>query len=555
MPPEPGIPTEQAQPVAFAASGTRYHVVRNYTVEPFFAGLSCSFGAYGDVSPPHAAADACVFFYCVPILVEASRAAEEVRSYMDALRLVRRALPVEQPLVILTLMPIRNFGWVETDLSLAHAVQAFNALAHELAASHPNTHCLGLDGFAASLMDGPLSATPLFDWRFYYTHQTPLNPHLAGAFAAWFTERLEKLAFRRKKLLVLDLDGVLWDGVLGEGDALVGGAYPGNAFMDLQRMVAAIKDTGTVLAILSKNNLADVETFFADHPELPLRLTDFVAIACNWEPKPANLAAMLADLGLGPESVVVLDDSPHEREHLRRAFPQVTVPDLPPEPHALVPAVAQVLREHFSVHALTAEDRDKTRQYRRKREVEALRADLGLEAYLQSLDTRIAVARLGPATRSRFLQLTQKTNQFNLTTLRLTEADLHARERRGEQAYVLSVADRFGSHGVTGGALVAFSEDGAQARLEAFLLSCRVLGRGIEGAFLADLLRRLARQGVQTLSASFVPTAKNAVAGTFLETFGFSVQREEGGGLTGCWQAERPLPNCAHITTEGGCDD
>lgn len=532
-----------------------YHVFRNYTVEPFFAGVPCTFSGYGELGPPDAGADACVFFHCVPIAVAAARAAEEVLTFVDRLRLVREAIGPDRLLLVVTLAPIRNFGWVEADRQLEAAVHAFNTAAYELAATHPATACLAFEGFLASVQDGPQAGTPLFDWRYYYTYQTPLNPHLAGAFSAWFQERVEKLAFRRKKLLVLDLDGTLWAGVVGEGDAQIGGEYPGNAFLDVQRMIAAVKETGTLLAVISKNNVADVEAFFAHHPEMPLRLDDFVAVACNWQPKPDNLGPLLADLGLGAEAVVVLDDSPYEREHLRREHPLVTVPDLPEEPHALVPAVAAILRQHFSVYATTAEDRAKTQQYQQKRQADALRATLSHEEFVRSLGTRLTVAPLDAHSRARFLQLTQKTNQFNLTTLRLTEAELADRERRGEQAFVVSVADRFGSHGIAGGALVSFSADGAEAHLEAFLLSCRVLGRGVEHGFLAALVGRLHQRGVRRLGARFVRTARNVVAEPFLAEFGFDVLAATEASTAYGLAIDHPLPESRLVTVVGGFHD
>jgi FkbH-like protein len=504
-------------------STVKYHVFRNYTVEPLFEGFSCSFSAYDDVSEVSSGAEEDIFFYCVPVFAEARAAALEVLSFCDKLKMVRKSIGDNKILSVFTLTPIRNFSWEERDCQLENAIHEFNVCAHTLACATPNTRFLNIDCFLASLENAGSARHSFFDCRYYYTYQTPFSPHLAGAFSAWFRERIEKMAFCRKKLLVLDLDGTLWSGVVGEGDACIGGAYPGNAFFDIQRMIAAVKNTGTLLAIVSKNNFRDVEEFFLNRPDMPLSLGDFVHVCCNWEKKSDNIKDLTQKLGIGLESVVVLDDSPFEREEIRGAIPSVVVPELPAQPYDLVPAVASLVRKYFATYTATADDINKTEQYEHKKQIEELRSGLSHDDFLQSLNMKAILSPLDEHSRGRFLQLTQKTNQFNLTTLRLTDAGLAERERQGQEGFVLKLSDRFGNHGIIGCALLSYGSTREHANVEALLLSCRVLGRGVEFAFLGELLNQFFNKGVRSVSGAYLRTAKNAVAENFFERMGFEL--------------------------------
>ncbi len=353
---------------------------------------------------------------------------------------------------------------------------------------------------------------------------------LAGSFArAW---RL--LAQGPAKVLALDLDNTLWGGTYGEdgiGRLACGEDFPGNAFQAFQQECLRLKRQGFLLVALSKNN-ADAMTVFARHPGMVLRAEDFVAMAINWEPKPENIRRIAAELNLGLDSFVFLDDSPHEREAMRRLAPEVIVPELPADP-ALRPMWLRQLACTWPVR-LTGEDARRSEMYAAERGARALKASAASVAdYLRGLDQRLVVSHVGPDDVARIAQMHQRTNQFNLTTRRLTESDISAALGQVERRLALMgrVTDKFGDYGVVVAATA--SVDGAMAEIETLLMSCRVIGRDVERAFLATLLGVLARRGVERVIGRFVATAKNAQVRDFFGANGFTLV--EGDDSASAW--------------------
>lgn len=272
-----------------------------------------------------------------------------------------------------------------------------------------------------------------------------------------------------------------------------------------------------ILAVCSKNNEADVLEVWERNPELVLRRDDFAARRINWRDKAGNIRELAAELNIGLDSMVFVDDNPAERELVRRMVPEVAVPDFPEQPYRLPEFLRDMADRYFRIYALTAEDRTKTEQYRANAaRAEAARGYADFGDYLRSLGMVLTIRRADDFTRPRVAQMTQKTNQFNLTTRRYSEADIRRIEDGGGRVYTLSVRDRFGDSGITGCLIVA---DGT---IDTLLLSCRILGRGIERAFLRTVLALLRREGVATLSACYLPTAKNGQTARFYDREGFT---------------------------------
>jgi FkbH-like protein len=248
----------------------------------------------------------------------------------------------------------------------------------------------------------------------------------------------------------------------------------------------------------------------------------------NWEPKPANLAALAQELNLGLDSFIFVDDSAAECEAVRRALPDVEVVELPKDPAAY----AGILRRNPRLERLTlsSEDAERTRYYADERDRRTLAGSAGsLEDFLASLDIEAGAEPVSAATLARAAQLTQKTNQLNTTTRRYGEAELQ--QMLGEPAwrgYVLSARDRFGDNGVVGLALTR--DDGAVCEIDTFLLSCRVIGRGLETAFLAHIAGEARERGAERLSGEFRPTPRNAPAARIYELAGFRLLGETADG-------------------------
>ena len=366
-----------------------------------------------------------------------------------------------------------------------------------------------------------------FDRRYWYTAQFPFAPQASREVARRVVGIGVVLKTPRAKVLVLDADNTLWGGVIGEdgidGIAL-GPDYPGAAYRDFQRRILDFQQRGLILALCSKNNAADLDQVLREHPHQILRDHHFAARRVNWLPKADNLASLAKELNLGLDSFVFVDDSDHECAAVRHALPQVEVIQTPARPVDVPTCLDHVAR--LEVLTLTREDAAKTELYaqeRRRRELSETVGQGGGAAgdYLTRLGMKMQVRLNAQGHLARLSQLTQKTNQFNLTTRRYDEQQIKAFIAADDWWVAdFSLADVFGDSGVVGLALLCLASP-QQARLDTFLMSCRVIGREAEAAFLHTLLRRLAGQGVEQVVAEFIPTAKNELAKSFLLEQGF----------------------------------
>lgn len=312
------------------------------------------------------------------------------------------------------------------------------------------------------------------------------------------------------KVIALDCDETLWAGVCGEigpdGVALDAGRRA------LQVFVKTRKDAGFLLCLCSKNVEADVRETFAVHPEWPLQLADIAAQRIDWQPKSASLSALSAELGLGLDSFIFLDDNPLECSEVRAALPEVAVLELPRNPQEIPAFLAAAWI--FDRVEVTAEDHQRTEFYAQNRERENVRASSGSYAdFLARLELEVNIAPLADADFSRAAQLTQRTNQFNLALRRQTEVELRA----SAGLCGVTVHDRFGEYGLVG--LLESHVAGGELIVDHFLLSCRVLGRGVEHRMLAHLVETARAQGCAHLSLDFVPGPRNQPARAFLDSF------------------------------------
>lgn len=386
--------------------------------------------------------------------------------------------------------------------------------------SVPSSLLLDLDDAMAEV-----GREAFFDRRFWYSARFPF----AAAGARELSRRIVAVAATRllpkAKVLVLDADNTLWGGIIGEDgpDGIkLGPDYPGNVFVDFQRRLLDFQQRGLILAMCSKNNAADVDQVLREHPHMVLRDSHFAARRVNWLPKPENLKSLAEELNLGLDSFVFVDDSDHECAAVRHALPQVEVVQVPSRATGVATVIDRVAR--LEILSLTSEDRAKTEMYAQERQRRELleQAASGGGDYLTRLGMEMSVSIDAAPHLQRLAQLTQKTNQFNLTTRRYDEARLQAMMRDERWCVAdFSLADTFGNSGIVGLALFERT-DAATARLDTLLMSCRVIGRKAESAFLHTLLRRLAADGVRRVTAEYLPTAKNELVKDFLPSEGFS---------------------------------
>ncbi|MBI3874569.1 MAG: HAD-IIIC family phosphatase [Verrucomicrobia bacterium] len=326
-----------------------------------------------------------------------------------------------------------------------------------------------------------------------------------------------------RRLVVLDLDDTLWGGIVGDvgwENVQLGGHDPvGEAFQDFQRALKALTRRGIVLGIVSKNTESVALDAIRQNSEMILRDSDFAGWRINWSDKAQNMADLAAELNLGLQSIVFIDDNPVERARVREALPEVLVPEWPESPLLYVSAL-QSLR-CFDAPAVSREDAARTQSYVSDRQRADLKKQAGsLDEWLKSLGIKVTVEPLSPANLKRATQLLNKTNQFNLATRRLTEPELDAWAKQpSRRAWAFRVADKFGDAGLTG--LASLEVRDGVAHVVDFLLSCRVLGRKVEETMIAWLVARAKEFNAAEVRAEYLPTPKNKPVLEFWQRSGF----------------------------------
>jgi len=362
--------------------------------------------------------------------------------------------------------------------------------------------------------------------KLWYLGKVPFQDGVFAEAAREIKAGLRAMSGQARKLVVLDLDDTLWGGVVGEvgweGLRLGGHDAEGEAFVDFQRALQDLTRRGIVLAVASKNDESVALEAIRKHPEMVLREQDFVAWRIDWRDKAQNVAEIAAELNLGLSSVVFIDDNPVERGRVREALPEVLVPDWPAD-KTLYPSALFAL-DCFDSPRITEEDAQRTRLYAAERRRNDLQKQVGsLDEWLAGLSMRVRAEPLGPANLARVAQLLNKTNQMNLSTRRLTEAELQQWTAvPGRSLWAVHVEDRFGDAGLTG--LVSLELQDGLGRIVDFVLSCRVMGRRVEETMVHLAVERARLHGAGRLEARYVPTPKNKPCLQFWEASGF--QRE-----------------------------
>jgi len=360
--------------------------------------------------------------------------------------------------------------------------------------------------------------------RMWYLGSIPFSMSGEKAIAEEISRAWNAIKGNRKKCLVLDLDNTLWGGVIGE-DGLQGielsMTKEGSRFRDFQKRIKDLKDQGVLLTIVSKNNEEDAVEAIRKHPDMVLREDDFVIIKANWEPKAINIQNIAKELNIGLDSLVFIDDNPIERESVKNALPELNVPDFPKDTSMLESFAIEISKRYFPVFKLTDEDLNKTNQYKvEQKRNEIKQKSVSIEKYLESLEMKKTFRQIDESDVTRAAQLTQKTNQFNLTTRRYTESDIwNMMKSEDHQVWIGELEDRFGSYGKVILAIVKFEEN--TAFIDTFLMSCRVMGRNIEKDFLSEIEKTITSKGKNSIISEYIPTPKNSVVKDFWTDNGY----------------------------------
>jgi FkbH-like protein len=476
----------------------------------------------------------------------AEHAVDTALGYLDQLRLGIRQFSGATCIVqSVAREPDLQFG--SLDLGLPGTKRAVTAsfnqqLAQRIASS--DDLLLDVAGLAESV--------GLSDWHdqgLWDIGKIPFSNTFLPIYADWVCRLIGAIRGKSRRCLILDLDNTLWSGVIGddglEGILIGQGDATGEAHLRVQETALALRRRGVVLAVSSKNHDEVARSPFRQHPEMLLREEHLAVFQANWNDKATNIKAIAEELQLGLDAMVFLDDNPAERALVRSMLPMVAVPELPADP-ALY-ARTLLAAGYFESLAYSNEDRQRADFYQNNaKRVGLLQSSGDLTAYLQSLNMAIQFQSFDPIGRQRIAQLISKSNQFNLTTRRYTEADV-ARMEVDPDLFTLQVrlSDTFGDNGMI--SVVICEKNQRTWEIGLWLMSCRVLGRGVEQAVLQELIQCAQNEGANRLTGSYIPSGRNKLVEDHYKKLGFELLERDAQGRTS-WSLTldnltlRPLP-------------
>jgi len=444
----------------------------------------------------------------------------ELRDYVD--RLVEKTkgkiifhtfeVPVYSPMGILE---------TKQEFGLCQMVRSLNQAIEECYRKNSQVYIFDYDRFCSFY-----GKRNIFNYKMYYMGDIKIDFFLIPELCEAYMSYIKPMNSINKKCLVLDLDNTLWGGIVGEDgfDGIKLGPTPeGRSFWEFQKHILQLYERGVILAVNSRNNEADALKVLNEHPYCVLKENHFASLRINWQDKVSNIGEIAREINIGLNSLVFMDDDKMNREMVRKSLPEVTVVDLPEDPAQYVPTLLSL--NEFNTLQITDEDKSKGMMYAAQRKRQELQKSTGdIAEFLKTLDIKVTISEVDEHTRARVSQLTQKTNQFNMTTRRYLEEDIQTFcDAQGTQVFAMRVEDRFGDNGTTGVIIIKKRPEKAEWVLDTFLLSCRILGREIESAILAFVAGQAKKEGIDTLVGEFVSTSKNAPARDVYKKHGFQL--------------------------------
>jgi FkbH-like protein len=388
-------------------------------------------------------------------------------------------------------------------------------------------------------LSAALGSRNWFDWERWYSYKIMTTPAASLALARSVTAIVRALYGRSRKCLVLDLDNTLWGGVIGddgpENIKIGRETAVGEAYTAFQEYCLMLRSRGILLAVCSKNDEETAKHGF-EHPDSVLKLSHFSAFRANWEPKHENLTAIAKELNLGIDSLVFVDDNPAERALVASQLPMVAVPDVGSDVTRFIPALEA--GGYFETVRVSAEDFSRADTYAANSQRALLKSkfrDYG--EYLDSLQMTAEIDAFKPVYLDRITQLTNKTNQFNLTTRRYTAAEIQKMSL--DPAYITlygKLTDAFGDNGLV--SVIVGRKDGSTLHIELWLMSCRVLKRDLELAMLDELVTRAQAAGIETIVGYYYRTPRNSMVADHYRRLGFECESQDPDGGQSMWRLQ-----------------
>ncbi len=404
------------------------------------------------------------------------------------------------------------------------SIRQLNKNLSKMSIDDPNLLIFDYDSFCSKR-----GSRNTIDYKMYYLADMRLPANYLSELCDEYLGYIKPLVSLTKKCLVLDLDNTLWGGILGEvgtSGIQLGPTPEGRSYWEFQKYLLSLHQRGVILAINSRNNLTEVLQVLKTHPYMVLKEEHFSAIQANWQDKVTNMKSIAKELNIGLDSFVFLDDDPFNRDMIRKHLNKVVVIDLPEDKSLYLDTLLNL--NDFNALQITEEDKNRGEMYIREKKRQELEKNVSnIDEFVKSLQVNIEIEQANEFNIPRISQLSQKTNQFNMTTRRYLENDI-SRFASSNEYLVLSakVIDKFGDYGLTG--VVIIRRKGLEWIIDSFLMSCRVLGRKVEESILLHLITEAKKQKVRKLIGEFIKTEKNAPAEGFYKNNNFKLTNKIG---------------------------
>lgn len=415
------------------------------------------------------------------------------------------------------------------EFGLRQSISEINAMMNSLASGGSRLLIFDSNAFCSNI-----GYEAYLDRKMHYLGDIRISPSALVSLGHEYMAYIFPLLSITRKCIVLDLDNTLWGGIIGEdgiNNIRLGPEKEGKPFLDFQKRLLELFERGIILAINSSNNYDDAIEVMRKHKYMLLKEDNFACMKINWQDKTTNMQEIAREVNIGLDSMVFFDDSKANCELIKKTLPEVMAVNLP-EDISLYCKTLEDLKV-FNLFTLTDEDIKRGKTYISQKRIESMKsAAIDFDTFLKQLEIKISILPAEEFNIPRIAQLTQRTNQFNLTTKRYMEEDIKKMSKSTEYIVrCLNVKDRFEEYGITG---VCIAKKYGQKNIwevDSFLLSCRVLGRRVEFTFLQHIIEEAKKSGIEEIHGKFIPTQKNKPAENFLEDYGFELKSKNGNEL------------------------
>lgn len=492
------------------------YIYRNSTIEYLFNEDLFKFSGYEDVMVNVNGYTSYLWFYTIPLTLDTDEVLKTIDKALENLNYVISSQRLDNELFALTMPLVYGLNVEGSNRKVVDKIISYNKCLDKFSEEYNYFHTIDINKFYYKY-----GYENIVDWKYYLLFKMPINPRFKIQFKDWLEIELKSMRGQRMKCIVLDLDNTLWGGILGEDGIYgieVGKVYPGIVFYEFQRRLLEYYNSGIILAICSKNNVENVLEVFTQNKNIVLSLDMFSSKKINWINKAENIISISQELNIGLDSMVFVDDNPAERDLVRSLAPEITVLDFPVNHHEIPKFILNQIDPLFRVEKFSNEDLKKNQMYfensLRDNEKKTFK---DIDDFIRNLNIVITFNKVNNENIARCSQLTQKTNQFNLSTKRYSESEINHLIEKNEDVFIIGVEDKYGTYGYVS---VIIVKKNNILFLDTFLLSCRVLGKKIEYSILKELFFYYKNIGVSELFGKYIKTNKNQQVLEFLKECG-----------------------------------